>query len=207
MLALAAILGVARVAGAEGGHVGEGGVAVWEPVEEWTTPSAPADDALSGLSTADPSASAAEPTSSDVMLADPPDWWSVLAQLDQARASALAAREVSDLDSYAVPDSPAWHQDADLIGDLHKRGLTPVGLMARLVGIEQAPDGTDQGPEAVVELVIVDERSAYSLVDDAGAVVEQVPASGLRRWRVRLVGSVPAGAATGWRLHSAGAVA
>jgi hypothetical protein len=130
------------------------------------------------------------------------DWWSVLAQLDQARASALAAREVSDLDAYTVPGSPAWGQDAGLIGDLHERGLTPVGLTTRVVGMEEAPEegGLDSG--TVVELVIVDERSAYSLVDDGGAVIEQVPVSGLRRWRITLVGSDPAGEAPGWRLRS-----
>lgn len=132
----------------------------------------------------------------------PVDWWSVLAQLDQSRASALAAREVSDLDAYTVPGSPAWEQDAGLIGDLHERGLTPVGLTTRVVGMEEAPEegGLDSGTG--VELVIVDERSAYSLVDDDGAVIEQVPVSGLRRWRITLVGSDLAGAAPGWRLRS-----
>lgn len=131
------------------------------------------------------------------------DWWAVLAQLDMARASALAAREVSDIEAYAMPGSPAWKQDADLIEDLQERGLVPVGLTTRLVAFEQAPDGTDLGPEEVLDLVVVDERSAYALVDDGGAVVEQVVASGLRRWRVRLAGSGTANEGLTWRLHSA----
>lgn len=134
------------------------------------------------------------------------DWWSVLAQLDQSRASALAAREVSDLDAYTVPGSPAWDQDVGLIGDLHERGLTPVGLTTRVVGMEEAPEEGDPDTGTLVELVIVDERSAYSLVDDGGAVIEQVPVSGLRRWRITLVGSDPEAGAPRWRLRSVAAL-
>ena len=132
----------------------------------------------------------------------PVDWWSVLAELDRARASALAARAVSALDEYAASGSPAWDQDAGLIGDLEARGLAPVGLTTHLVGIERAPEEADRAPGAVVELVIVDERSDYSLVDDAGAVVEEVPASGLRRWRVRLAGSASPDGGFRWLLQA-----
>lgn len=52
-------------------------------------------------------------------------------------------------------------------------------------------------------LVIVDERSAYSLQDQAGAVVHLVPASGYRRWRIALVRAEAPGGGPAWRITSA----
>jgi hypothetical protein len=60
--------------------------------------------------------------------------------------------------------------------------------------------GSERG-DAV--LVIVDERSAYTLEDRAGAVVHHVPASGYRRWRIALVRAESPGGGSAWRITSA----
>ena len=140
----------------------------------------------------------------------PNDWWAVLDELDRARSRALVEREPMDLATYAAPGSAMWAQDTALIEGLLARGLTPLGLGTRLIAIEQAPEpdgvghsaypslgsestgdeagpGPNSGPAGDVVLVIVDERSAYTLEDAEGVVAQRVPASGLRRWRVALV--------------------
>lgn len=196
VIGLAAILGVARVAGAEGGHVEAGAAASWEPVGERTALPNPADGAPAGVSTAEPagepSASAesrasalsgplTEPTSGDVLLAEPPDWWAVLAELDMRRSTALAAVDLDSLAEHALPGSPAWDADAALLADLQEQGLRPEGLTSRVLAVERVER---QGVRAQVQ--IVDQRSAYTLVDALGEVVDRVEAAPRATWSVSL---------------------
>jgi hypothetical protein len=69
-------------------------------------------------------------------------------------------------------------------------------------GGERGPSDVDPD-EAAHEavLVVVDERSTYRLVDPSGAVVAEIPASGLRRWQLRLAPGPPG--AGRWLLRSA----
>jgi hypothetical protein len=61
----------------------------------------------------------------------------------------------------------------------------------------RTPDAAD----GAVWLVVVDERSAYSLRDAAGSIRE-VPPAGLRRWRIGLVPNPGDGAGPGWLVRS-----
>ena len=67
------------------------------------------------------------------------------------------------------------------MSDLQERGLRPQGLTSRVLAVERSER---QGERARVQ--VVDQRSAYSLVDAQGSVVERVPQAGLTRWWVTL---------------------
>jgi hypothetical protein len=114
--------------------------------------------------------------------ADPPDWWEVLAELDGRRAVALTALDPDLIADYAEPGSPAWSADAALVADLRERGLRPQGLTSRVLAVERSERRGEQ-----VQVQIVDQRSAYTLLDAGGSVVESVPEAGLTRWWVTLV--------------------
>jgi hypothetical protein len=175
----------------------------------------------------------------DLVEGSAPDWWGVLAALDELRSEALERGDRTGLDEYAEPGSPAWRADAALLDGLRSRGLTPVGLTTTVVAIESAPEpgdgvgapaspGASAGPavgpgsaagepipdqgegddlrtpdaaDGAVWLVVVDERSAYSLRDAAGSIRE-VPPAGLRRWRIGLVPNPGDGAGPGWLVRS-----
>lgn len=128
---------------------------------------------------------------------DAVDWWAVLAVLDERRADALRQGDPAALGAYAVPGSPAWEVDADLLSRLGVAGLRPEGLRTQLIAIEQA--GGCDGSACVV---LVDRRGPYALVDAQGAAVEQVPAADSQRWRLTLdpVAVVDA-SDPGWRLR------
>ena len=210
VMGLAAILGLARVAG----NVGAGQVgAVWqwgregerERVAGRVAGSAPMDGGLAAAATgvpspvAEPSASgepsaasgepggsaqsgaSAVPTSGDVLLAEPPNWWAVLAELDTRRSAALAALDLDSLAEHALPGSPAWDADAALLADLQEQGLRPDGLTSRVLAVERVER---QGVRAQVQ--IVDQRSAYALVDARGEVVDRVEAAPRATWSVSL---------------------
>jgi hypothetical protein len=162
-LALLAILGVARVAGAEGPGLGIG----WERA--------------SGVGAAPPPTPTVAPEASNAPSSGRPDWWEVLAELDRRRARALTALDPGLVAGYARPESAAWSADTELVADLRARGQRPQGLVSRVLAVERAEL---RGGQARVQ--IVDQRSAYSLVDAHGEVVESVPAAGHTRWSVTL---------------------
>jgi hypothetical protein len=139
------------------------------------------------------------------------DWWSILGALDARRQRALTERDPAALSDYLVPGSPAWRADSALIAELRTQGVRPVGLATHLVAIEEvevdaaasgAVDGSvaaegDPGPSQGAGIatdratvVLVDQRSAYTLEDPAGAVVQAVDASGTQRWVVTLARAV-----------------
>lgn len=133
------------------------------------------------------------------------DWWSVLAELDRRRADALQHGDPSGLEGYAVPDSPAWRGDAALVASLSDAGAHPVGLGAAVLAIE---DVIGCGSDAC--LVVVDQRSAYAIVDAQGGTVESVPAAAARRWRITLASMAPGEgigpADPGWRVRQVEAI-
>ena len=131
------------------------------------------------------------------------DWWSVLGELDVRRSAAIESLDLAALDAYALVDSPAWQADAALIADLQQRELRPAGLSTQVIAIEEATpiDAEGSGVAAAVQLVIVDRREAYSLVDPAGDTVQAVPPAESRRWRMVLQPGEDDGA--GWLVRSA----
>ena len=191
VLGLAAILGIAQVvgnvgigpvdagadAGADAGWQGEGqGEGQGEPrlaAEPSGASSEPGGSARSG--------GAALPASVGVLLAEPPDWWAVLAELDRRRTATLGALDLDALAEHALPAAPAWDADAALLADLQERGLRPRGLTSRVLAVERADR---QGDRA--RLLIVDQRSAYELVDAEGEPIDRVDAAVPTRWAVTL---------------------
>lgn len=197
-LALLAILGVARVAGAEGPRLGigserasgdgaAGGVArTAEPgVSGRVEPTGGHEAAPTGapepVPPPTPMAAPDAPVAPNAAGTGPPDWWEVLAELDRRRARALTALDPDLVAAYARPESPVWSADTGLVADLRARGLRPLGLGSRVLAVERAELRSGQA-----RVQIVDKRSGYSLVDAHGEVVESVPAAGLTRWSVAL---------------------
>lgn len=186
-LALLAILGVARVAGAEGPGLGIG----WEQARGvgavgWVAGTDEPDVSGSpgptvGSEPAPPPTPTVVPDAPNAPSSGRPDWWEVLAELDRRRARALTALDADLVADYARPQSAAWSADTELVADLRARGQRPQGLVSRVLAVERAEL---RGGQARVQ--IVDQRSAYSLVDAHGEVVESVPAAGLTRWSVTL---------------------
>ncbi len=105
----------------------------------------------------------------------------MLAELDRRRAQALTALDPDLLAAYAQPGSAAWSADAAVVADLRARGLHPEGLTSRVLAVERSERQGEQ-----VRVQVVDQRSAYALVDDRGSVVQSVPEAGLTRWSVTL---------------------
>jgi hypothetical protein len=128
-----------------------------------------------------PTPTAAPDVAGGALSAGPPDWWEVLAELDRRRARALSALDPDLVADYARPGSPAGTADLGLVADLRARGLRPQGLGSRVLAVERA---ALQAGQARVQ--VVDQRSAYSLLDARGDVVERVPAAALTRWSVTL---------------------
>ena len=108
-------------------------------------------------------------------------WTEVLADLDVRRNSALAAGDRRALRAVDVPGGPAERADRAAMTALARAGLRPSGL-ALVTATVGVLDATAQR----VRLGVVDRRSAYSLVDSAGVVVERVPARGPKGWTVEL---------------------
>jgi hypothetical protein len=154
----------------------------------------PSEERFAALPPAPPSDEpSTAPASGDVLLAEPPDWWAVLAELDQRRAHALAARDLDLLADYAQPGSVAWKSDAAVVADLRERGLRPTGLSSRVLALERVER---HGLSAALQ--VVDQRMAYSVVDAEGAIVEEVQPAGPTRWSVTLAQGVDD--EPGWRV-------
>lgn len=199
-LALLAILGVARVAGADAGLEAPG-VAAAEAIG-WEAAGGGGSDGPEPAPPQTPTAASdrtAAPDAPGAPSAGPPDWWEVLAELDRRRGRALTALDPDLVSDYARPESPAWSADTGVVADLRARGLRPQGLGSRVLAVERADL---RGGRARVQ--VVDQRSAYSLVDARGEVVERVPAAGLMRWSVT-VAEEPSDP-LGWRVVEVTAV-
>ncbi len=128
-----------------------------------------------GQSTSPPAVAGAEPALQGV------DWWSVVAELDARRSEALETADPAGLAGYAQPGSAAWRADEALIADLAARGLRPLGLRAAVMAIERAEVAGSE-----VRLQVVDQRSAYDLIDVDGSVHSRVEAAGPARWSIVL---------------------
>lgn len=191
LVALVAIVGVARAAGvhagAAPGTVASGTVAPgWGPVAGGSVTASSAPDPLGGSVAASSAPLASGP---DAAPGDQsPDWWAVLAELDRRRVHALSAANTALLSSFAQPGSPAWEEDATLLADLSARGVHPQGLSSRVLAVERVDR---DGP--VSRLQVVDQRTGYSMVNSLGEVVQRVEAAGPRRWAVTLSRMAPVG--------------
>ena len=170
-LALLIVVGIARVT--DTGAVGAAARTGWELTGAAAAGAAPGSPAT---------APSAGPGAVNDSSTGPPDWWAVLAELDQRRGRALSALDIDRIADYAQPGSAAWESDAALVTDLRARGLRPQGLTSRVVAVERS-----EGSGGRVRVQVVDQRSAYTLVDAQGSVVESVPEAGLTRWWVTLV--------------------
>lgn len=206
VVAVVVILGLARVAGT---GPGAGAVPVgWESsgaepsavVSSGVEPSSdsrpmaqsrPSSPAAPSPSGATGSVAAPVPATPTAPSAHPgePDWWSVLAELDRRRAMALAATDPALLGEYAQLGSPAWESDEALVSDLSARGLQPEGLTTHVLAIERVDrDGAE------VAIWAVDRRSGYTLLDDAGEMVQAVEPGLPSRWAITLAQVAPDGA-------------
>lgn len=131
------------------------------------------------------------------------DWWSVMAELDARRGDALSSADAASLADYTVADSPAWAADAALVDQLTERGLRPEGLRHTLIGIESVA-AVSAGS---AEVVLVDQRSSYALVDAEGQPVQQVEAGPERRWRISVRAVEAQAPDPGWRIEESEQVA
>ena len=187
VLGLAAILGIAQVAGNVGiGPVDAGAEAGWQGDGQGDGEGEPRLAAEPSGASSEPGGSArsggaALLASVGVLLAEPPDWWAVLAELDRRRTATLGGLDLDALADHALPAAPAWDADAALLADLQERGLRPRGLTSRVLAVERADR---QGDRA--RLLIVDQRSAYELVDAEGEPIDRVDAAVPTRWAVTL---------------------
>lgn len=206
VVAIVAIVGVARAAGVDaGGSSGDGGgtsSAGWETLgsgagsavgsDAGSAPgvgvgSAPTPDSAAPSSAGSPTPEGPAPA---VAPGDEsPDWRTVLAELDARRVLTLTQVDPALLATYAQVGSTAWKEDAALLADLSARGLRPQGLASKVLAVETVDhDG------AQARLQVVDERAGYSMIDANGAVVQQVESAGPRRWTVTLSRLAPPGA-------------
>ena len=137
-VALVAVLGVARVAGADAGRRARrqpgrrggrlGGWPVARPAR--------ADTRAERDAAAPPCGRVCDAPS-----AGPPDWWEVLAELDRRRARALTALDPDLLADYAQPGSAAWSADTALVADLGSGGCARRGSTSRVLAVERSEHG------------------------------------------------------------------
>lgn len=117
----------------------------------------------------------------------PDPWGHVLAELNGARARAVADRSTAELDAVYAGGSRQLGRDAALIDAMRSHGLTLRGRLAELTDPAPLGDGT---------VAAVERPAAYALVDSHGRVVLRVDTQGqVRRVVVRLR-QTPAG----WRV-------
>ena len=203
-LALVVVVGIARAA--ETGAAGAGARTGWELAGGTAVGDGDGEgQAGPGSSPGEAPANVAEaprtgPEAVNDRTTGSPDWWAVLAELDQRRGRALSALDSDLIKDYAQPGSAAWDSDAALLADLRARGLRPQGLNSRVVAVERS-----EGSGGRVQVQVVDQRSAYTLVDARGAVVESVPEAGLTRWWVTLIRH--AGGDPEWRVADVSSLA
>jgi len=116
----------------------------------------------------------------------------VLAAVDAARGEAFAALDREGLAAAVVPGSTAWRADLAQLEALAGAGVRPVGQRWEVLEVTEVSAGAQRAV-----LAVVDRRTAYDLVDDAGSVVAHRPARERARWRVELLGGPE-----GWRVSS-----
>ena len=110
-------------------------------------------------------------------------WEAVLASVDAARGEAFAALDREGLAAAVVPGSTAWRADLAQLEALAGAGVRPVGQRWEVLEVTEVAASAQHAV-----LAVVDRRTAYDLVDDAGSVIAHRPARERARWRVELVG-------------------
>ena len=126
-------------------------------------------DALPGTPVLPPVTSPAASPSS-VASASPPDFATLLDDLDAARAEAFRRADAAALNAVYAPRSPGLAADRRLVQQLAAAGRSAHGVRdaVRAVDVEHAA-----GPSA--RLRVVDALGAYEVRDAAGAVVGRTP--------------------------------
>lgn len=128
---------------------------------------------LAGLSVLD------RPGPAPVSGRDP--WVEVVTALDDARLRAWTTHDEAALRAVVVPGTSFERTELAALRRWRSSGLVPRGLR-----VDVGSAGVVSRDGSTVVLDVVDERSAYEVVDTEGRVVETVPARGRRAWRVRL---------------------
>jgi hypothetical protein len=119
-----------------------------------------------------------------------PNWQAVLDELDRTRADALAAADVAALSAVYAPGSRLLLADHETVQRLATAGQRATGVRHTLRQVVV----TSQDARSAV-LQVVDELSAYEVVDRAGVVVSRGAARAAATFVVRLVRT-----GGGWRL-------
>ncbi len=120
------------------------------------------------------------------------DWREAVAELDQVRDAAFAARDAAALARVYAPGSAALATDRASVDALTSAGLRVQGLELRLLDVQPVTVSADG-----VTLEVVDELPPYRLVGADGAV-RQLPGRDRATWRITLVAGEPGG----WRISS-----
>ncbi len=111
-----------------------------------------------------------------------PDWPTVLAELDHARAALFSdPHEQMDTTSVNIAGSSAEKSDQQALNVLAQHGLRAQGYSNQLRAIEIGPV-----TEKSAQLVVTDIRSAYRLVTADGSTAQSVVERAQKRWKVKL---------------------
>ncbi len=135
-------------------------------------------------------------TRSSAAVVQPPptlahDWTAVLRDLDLARGAAFANADATVLAQVDAPGSPALRDDTAAV-----RALADAHVQARGFAVSTSSVTVESATSSDVVLRIVDQRSAYDLVDSDGVVVASQPPRPSSPWQVHLVR-----VGTTWRVH------
>ncbi len=121
-----------------------------------TTPATP---------TAIPPATGGAPQSDASTAPTPPDWATVIGDLDRQRSAAFAAADPTLLQQVYATDAPGLIEDGGRIDRLQAAGLRVAGLTHQITSVELVEP---TGSGAIV--LVVDALPAGTILDAAGAV-------------------------------------
>lgn len=124
--------------------------------------------------------------SASTVLATPTDnnWQLILQNLDQIRASAIMQRDKSQLEKVYEENSDLATNDFELIEELIETNSQITGLSFNVESVKQISHRWSNDEE-VVELQILDSRSAYQLQNDFET--QTIPKRNSTNWIISLV--------------------
>jgi hypothetical protein len=143
---------------------------------------------LASVAAATPAASAAPAKVSSVAIT--PGWREILGSLDRARAYAFATGDPAALAAVYAPGSPGLAADRAAIARLRAAGCRARGVRHTIRSLAEISHD-----DRTVVLRVVDELSAYDVVEASGRVVQHTSPRAAMPFVVRIV-ETPAG----WRL-------
>jgi outer membrane biosynthesis protein TonB len=112
----------------------------------------------------------------------PDDWADVVRELYTTRSAALVTGQTSLLCDVFDPGSPGLASDLELAAAFERQQVRPDQLTWV---VDEVTLDAEQG--ALVTLTITDELEPYSLVNDEGRVVAELPGIDQATWQARLV--------------------